>query len=336
MKRYLLSFAITAVSAAAIPALAVIFTGKEACPPPAPEESITADPPGSEPADCYKVLDISTGKVEQVPVRDYVIGAVCAEMPASFGEEALKAQAAAAHTYAERQHLLSQESPDPELHGADFSNDPGRYQGWLSLDEIKRCYGDDFDKYYQKVSSAADQVIDCIITYQDEPIIPAFHSMSPGKTESAENVWGAPVEYLVPVDSLSDISAPRYMEEAQFSREVLREKLEEAFGELSLGEDMSEWVKITDVSDSGTVLAANAGGREVTGGELRTALGLRSACFDYSAQDGTAVFTTKGFGHGVGMSQYGANAMAQAGSSWQEILEHYYPGCTLTFPENPQ
>ena len=335
MKRYLMTFALTAVSAAVIPAAALSLAGKKASPPPSPGESLVEEAEIS-PGAPYRVLDISTGKVEEVPVRDYVIGAVCAEMPAAFEEEALKAQAAAAHTYAERQRMLAESSPDPELCGADFSNDPGKYQGWLSIDEIKRYYGDDFEEYYGKISRAADQVMDCIITYRDEPIIPAFHSMSPGMTESAENVWGAPVDYLVPVESLSDTTAPRYLEEAQFSGEVLRDKLERAFPEISLSGDMADWGKITDISDSGTVLSAQVGGRDVTGGELRTALGLRSACFEYSAQGDTATFTTKGFGHGVGMSQYGANAMAQAGSTWQEILAHYYPGSTLTFPENPR
>lgn len=335
MKRDLLSIALIALSAAVIPALPAAMSGKK--PVQLPEIREFSDKgelsPGSEPEEVapepYRVLDTATGEVTEVPVRDYVIGAVCAEMPAAFEEEALKAQAAAAHTYAERLRRKRLTSPDPDLKGADLSNDTAKYQGYLTLDQIRTYYGQDFDQLYEKVSHAADEVMPYIITYEDEPIISAFHSMSSGRTESAENAWGAAVDYLVPVDSPQDVNAPRFMEETQLSQEVLREKLTSAFGELELGEDMADWVKVLELSSSGTVLSASVGGKEVSGGELRTALGLRSACFDYSVKDGNAVFTTKGYGHGVGMSQYGANAMAQAGSTWQEILAHYYPGCKV-------
>ncbi|MBQ8960385.1 MAG: stage II sporulation protein D [Ruminococcus sp.] len=335
MKRDLLSLVIIAVSAAGIPALPAVISGDEQ--PGTPEIREFSDLDTVEEApEPYRVLDTATGEVTEVPVRDYVIGAVCAEMPAAFEEEALKAQAAAAHTYAERLRLRRLSSPDPELKGADLSNDTSKYQGYLTLDQIRTYYGEDFDEYYEKVSRAADEVLPYIITYEDEPIISAFCSMSSGMTESAENAWGEAVDYLVPVESPQDVNAPRFLEEAQFSQEVLREKLSSAFGEPDLSGDMGDWVKILQVSPSGTVLRASVGGIDVTGGELRTALGLRSAAFDWSVQGGTAVFTTKGYGHGVGMSQYGANAMAQAGSTWQEIIAHYYPGCTVTCQESPR
>ena len=130
----------------------------------------------------YKVLEVSTGEILEVPVRDYVIGAVCAEMPASFHSEALKAQAAAAHTYAERQRMHEQKFPTPELCGADFSTDVSQYQGYYTKEQAKQFFGADFEKNYQRISDAADEVMDYVITYNDEPIISAFHSMSPGMT----------------------------------------------------------------------------------------------------------------------------------------------------------
>ncbi|MCM1132055.1 MAG: stage II sporulation protein D [Ruminococcus flavefaciens] len=277
----------------------------------------------------YKVLDISSGQVLEVPVRDYVIGAVCAEMPASFEEEALKAQAVTAHTYAERQRITEQENPSPELCGADFSNDTSIYQGYFTDSQIKHYFGDNYDEYYKKISSAVDEVLPYILTYNEQPAIAAFHSMSSGRTESAENVWGTPVEYLVPVDSSYDTSAPRYMEEVSIDKAFLKNCLETSFEGINLGDDMTEWVIPAEISASGTVLTVRAGDMTVTGNDIRNALGLRSADFEVEYTDSQAVFSTKGFGHGVGMSQYGANAMASEGSSWQEILNHYYTGCEI-------
>ena len=262
-------------------------------------ESISDEP--------YKVLDVATGEILEVPVREYVIGAVCAEMPASFHSEALKAQAVAAHTYAERQRMHEREAPTPELMGADFSNDTSRYQGYFTEKKKKKVLGADFEKNYSRISECADEVIDYIITYKDEPIISAFHSMSSGMTESAENVWGTAVDYLVPVDSEYDLNAPKYTDEIRYSREVMQYKLENAFQGVELGENMVGWLVVREVSDQGTVLHADVGNMSVTGNDVRNALSLRSPCFEVKYEGDEAVITTKGFGHGVGMSQYGAN-----------------------------
>ncbi len=278
----------------------------------------------------YRVLDVASGKVLDVPVTEYITGAVCAEMPASFEEEALKAQAVAAHTYAERQKMRELENPTEELCGAYFSNDTNKYQGYYTENQAKQVYGDNYEEYYGKISEAVNEVSDYILTYENEPIISAFHSMSSGQTESAENTWGAPVDYLVSVDSSSDTDAPKYREEVSYKKDELKKKLEKAFPGAKLGEDCKKWITIGEISDSGTVLTADVGGIEATGGEIRTALALRSPCFDIGFEGDNVIFTTRGYGHGVGMSQYGADAMAEDGSTWREILEHYYPGCSIT------
>lgn len=272
----------------------------------------------------YKVLNCSTGIVSEVSVRDYVIGAVAAEMPASFEEEALKAQAVAAHTYAERQRGLQKKSPDTALGNADFSDDPNKYQGFYTNDMIHHYFGENYDVYYKKIAKAVDEVLPYIMTYEDEPIIAAFHSMSSGRTESAENVWGAAVDYLVSTDSEADTEAPGYIEETEIDEQFVKTRLERVFEGIKLENDPEKWITIKEKSPSGTVIKAEAGGIEVTGGEIREAFGLRSADFTVSCKDGKIIFTTRGYGHGVGMSQYGANHMAQQGSTWREILEHYY------------
>ena len=337
MKKIILSVVMIAVCSAVIPAIPACLSGDTVSVPEKSSSDVimkeyifdeTNIPEISD--EPYKVLDISSGQVLDVSVRDYVIGAVCAEMPASFEPEALKAQAVTAHTYAERQRITEKENPSSELCGADFSNDTSKYQGYFTDSQIKHYFGDNYDEYYKKISSAVDEVLSYILTFNEEPAIAAFHSMSSGKTESAENAWGTPVEYLVPVDSSYDTSAPRYMEEVSIDKAFLKNCLETSFEGITLGDNMTEWVIPAEISDSGTVLTVRAGDMTVTGNDIRTALGLRSADFEVEYTDDKAVFTTKGFGHGVGMSQYGANAMASEGKTWREILEHYYTGCSIS------
>lgn len=325
MKKYISFITSFALLVTFIPAIPVYVSGKSGN-----VDSSTSEKPEVTTDEYYKVLDVSTGEVIQVNKLDYVIGAVCAEMPATFEEEALKAQAVTAHTYAERQCLREAENPDPELCGADFSNDTSKFQGYFTVNQAKQFYKDNFDLYYNKISDAVSQVWDYTIYYNDEPIVAAFHSMSSGKTESAENVWGSGAEYLQSVDSPQDISAPKYLEETKYDTETVKNKLISEYPEIQLDDDYTKWFEIKQVSDAGTVLELRAGDIEITGNDLRSVLLLRSAAFEIECEDNKFIFTTKGYGHGVGMSQYGANAMAQEGKTWQEILEHYYSGCTIS------
>ena len=282
----------------------------------------------SDDQESFKVLDITTGKVEEISVFDYVVGAVCAEMPATFEPEALKAQAVAAHTYAQRQKEKALTSPDKELNGAYFSNDSSKYQAYFTENQAKQYYGDNYEQYIEKIKNAVSDVESEILVYEDEPIIAAFHSMSSGTTESAENVWGSKVEYLIPVESDYDTEAPKYMEEYEYTADEVKERLENAFDDIKLGDKPEEWFSDVSKSKSNTVLEIKAGNLTVTGQEIRAALSLRSASFDIEYDDGFKI-TTRGYGHCVGMSQYGANAMAKEGKTYKEILEHYYPNTEL-------
>lgn len=321
------------ISAACIPALPAVIAEKSdvsaasAKTAPEAEEFPVGSPDEND--GFYRVLSCSTGEIIEVSVRDYVIGAVAAEMPASFESEALKAQAVAAHTYAERQRNLQKKAPDKALGNADFSDDPNKYQGFLTDDKIRRYFGDNYDTYYEKISAAADEVLPYIITYDDEPIIAAFHSMSSGRTESAENMWGTAVEYLVPVNSESDKDAPNYADETEVSAAFVRARLEKVFEGVELGDLPEEWIKPEKKSQSGTVIEVTVGNVKASGDEIRQAFGLRSADFTVEYADEAFTFATRGYGHGVGMSQYGANSMAKEGADWREILSHYYKNCEI-------
>lgn len=278
----------------------------------------------------YQMLDITSGKVEKISVREYLIGAVCAEMPATFEPEALKAQTVAAHTYAERQHLLEQNDPTPELYGADFSNDSSQYQAYFTENQAKQYYGENFKTSYAKISNAVDEVLPYILEYDGTPIIAAFCSMSSGTTESAETVWGSQVDYLVSVESSADTTAPRYLETKDLTADEFRKIMSEALPDAVWDADPAKWIQLGDCSEAGTVMTVTVGGQELTGQQLRELLGLRSAAFTVEYANEKLTFTTRGYGHGVGMSQYGANAMAKEGADWREILTHYYPKTEIT------
>ena len=285
----------------------------------------------NEENDTLKVLDFTSGQVLELSMRDYVIGAVLAEMPATYCEEALKAQAVAARTYAIRQREKQRLAPDPELMGADISNDSRKFQAYFTPEQAKDFYGSGYEAYYKKAAGAVDGTDRLALFYKGEPIVAAFHSNSGGMTESAEVVWGSPVDYLVPVESPEDKNSPTYLEEEVFTEKEFREKLEKALPDADFSDPAGEWIEIKETSSSGTVTEMLAGGEKLSGTDFRSIFSLRSANFTvvYNADEENFYITTKGYGHGVGLSQYGANAMGENGSDFREILLHYYTGAEI-------
>lgn len=323
MKKYFFVIAIFIVLVIGIPAIPLL--GSTAMIIPNPTESTPTTM-----YETFKILDEKSGQVSEVPVRDYVIGAVEAEMPASFHEEALKAQAVAAHTYAVRLAMKERATPTAELSGADFSNNPDKYQAFFTTEQAKQFYGTNFELYNDKISKAVDAVLSTVIVYNGEPINAAFHSISSGITESAATVWGSEVAYLTPTVSEGDISSTDYTATKSFTTEEVRAILTQKKSDLVLPVDPATWFGIAARSYSGTVTKLTVGDLTLTGMEARTSFGLRSACFEVAYAADTFTFTTKGYGHGVGLSQYGANYMANQGKSYKDILLHYYTGVELT------
>lgn len=289
------------------------------------EETVKTANVESEKDDTISVFMTADNETEVMDMRDYIIGAVSAEVPASYDEEAIKAQALAAVTFAEYRKL---NGGDEEIGGADISDDSSIHQGYMTKEEMQEKWGDAFDTYYEKVSDAVDEVLDKIITYDGEPIMAAYHAISSGKTESAKNMWGEDIRYLRTVDSEWDKDSARYSSEVIYSVGELKELLKN-IENADFSSDETDWIKIKSTSDAGTVLEAEVCGTEMTGMELRNLLSLRSPVFEVEYEDGDFVFTVSGYGHGVGMSQNGANCMAQDGSTYEEIIAHYYPGTVI-------
>ncbi len=295
------------------------------------EKTETTESPTITPVNdnIIKVLDFTSGQVYELDMRDYVTGAVLAEMPASYHKEALKAQAVAARTYAVRQREKQKLNPDELLMGADISNDSTKFQAYFTPEQAKAFYGESYDEYYKIVSDAVEATDGEVLVYGGEPIVAAFHSTSGGTTESAEIIWGSPIEYLVPVESIEDKSSPVYYDEKSFTKDELSDCIKESYPNADFSNEPEKWLAIGERSESGTVIELTAGGEILSGTSFRQMFALRSANFTIEYEDGVFTIATKGNGHGVGMSQYGANAMANEGASYKEILLHYYTGAEI-------
>ena len=255
--------------------------------------------------------------VEQMDMDEYLTGVVLAEMPAFFEPEALKAQAVAARTYARKAAVTGGKHGDGSV-----CTDYTCCQAYLSPEEYLEKGGirDDI----QKVRSAVLDTSGYVLTYNGELIEAVYFSCSGGKTEDAAAVWGTDYPYLRSTDSPGEEGAAFYSDTKVFTPE----EFENALG-IVLSAEPAQWFgEVTRTAGDG-VDTMEIGGLKFSGVELRTALGLRSTAFTITVQENMIQVETLGYGHRVGMSQYGADAMAAAGSDYQQILSHYYPGTVL-------
>ena len=281
-----------------------------------------------------KILDEASGEITEVPVEKYVIDSVFALMPASYSEEALKAQAVLVRTYAVLRQESEKTNPTAELLGADLSNDFTKYQKYFTDEQAENYYGDSYSEMYAKISEAVNQTSGQILTYEGEPIVAAFHAVSPGKTVSAEDVWGIPLPYMQSVESPGDILAENYLTVKEMSADEVFARLVTSIEGLTLSENKSHWLALGDKTAAGYVKQVwlDDSGLSISGVEAARILNLPSACFTfkYDAEENTFIFNVKGAGHLAGMSQFGANEMAKGGSSYKEILAHYFSGTELS------
>ncbi len=277
----------------------------------------------------FRIYNQSTNKVERVNYKDYVRGAICAEMSPEFHSEALEAQGIAALTYALYNQKMHRDKDIPALHGADFAADPLNWKGFVTKEIAKERYGEKFDVYWSKICSAADEASQKIIVYDDEPILAAYHSTSGGITEAAENVWNHSLPYLIPVSSRGDLLAPGYETELTLSAEQFKEIAVNSIADLTFSSEPNDWIEVLDRSEGGYATAVRVGNQIIHGKKLRSMLELRSSNFSVRCDGKTFYFTVCGYGHGVGLSQYGADFMAMQGSNSDEILCYYFTGAKI-------
>lgn len=254
----------------------------------------------------------SNGSIINLNMTDYLIGVVSSEMPASFNLEALKAQSVLARTYA-----LKAKQTGKKL------TDTVSTQSYIDIDQMKNKWRNSFNTYYNKIKNAVENTNGEYLSYNGNYIEALYHSTNNGKTESSLDVFGNYYPYLISVSSEYDKNASSYLRTINMPLDTISNKLG-----LNLNNDSV--ISILSYTDGGNIKEININGNNFSGKKVRELLGLRSADFDISISDNNANITTRGYGHGVGMSQYGANGMANAGYSYKDILSHYYPGTTLT------
>ncbi len=319
MKRYPILALAVGLALALIPVLLSAEAREEERAPTSAAEETSAAAQGEE---SIAVFMAQRGECETLSMRDYIIGVVAGEMPASYEEEALKAQALACVTLA--RYMQRHNRNNPALSGGVISTDPGSYQAYLSVEEMRSRWGERFEEYYEKLCGAVDEVLPYALYYNGEPVLAAFHAVSSGKTESAKVVWGDDVPYLVSCESEGDRLSPGYASEKTVSPDELK-------ASLGLVSDAppEDWAGECAYSDAGTLLSAELCGQTFTGAELRRAFSLRSAAIKLRFDGENFVFSVSGYGHGVGLSQYGADYCARQGMRWREIVLHYYPGTEI-------
>lgn len=264
---------------------------------------------------------------EQMTLERYLTGVVRGEMPASFEMEALRAQAAAERSYVYYQLAAGRKDAHPD---ADFCTDHTCCSAYLSETAAREKWGGDFAPWNTRVEQAVSDTDGQVVLYNGQPILAVFHSSSAGRTAAAGDVWSGDLPYLVSVDSPEgEETVPNYYSTVTFTASEAKEKLLAAHPELKLSGTPDRWFGAAAENGSGRVETVSVGGTDIEGTKLRRIFGLRSACFTVAADSESVTFRVTGYGHGVGMSQYGANQLAREGKTWQEILEWYYTGTTV-------
>lgn len=294
----------------------------------------TAVPAASDSYDTATSVTVCIdGQVREMTMHDYLCGVLAAEMPASFPEEALKAQALAARTYTlYKIGLYESGMAIPESHaGAQMCSDYTHCKAYCDVAaQAQGMWGQDADMYLEKIENAVSATDGIIATYQGDPIAAVFHAASSEKTEAAVDVWGSETPYLQSVESPGGEASERYHGEVSISAEEFKKLFLEKHPEADLSSAPEHWFKASNRSEAGGVIDVAVGGVRVKGTEIRSMLGLYSTNFTYTPQGNTLIFRTTGYGHGVGMSQYGARELAMEGMTYDEIIKWYYTGVDLT------
>ena len=283
------------------------------------EENNIVEPIKEEPVEVpevdnntYITIQRSNGQMETIELEEYITGVVSSEMPALFHSEALKAQAIIARTYALK-----------AMSKGKLLTDSNSSQNYKDVNQLKTMWGSNFNTYYNKIKESVSSTKGMYLTYNNNYIEAVYHSTSNGKTENSIYGWGNYYPYLVSVDSQYDNLNPSFL----VSTTLPYDKLSTLLG---MDINIDTEFNIAQRTDGDRVKTIIVGDKTYTGTNFRNILGLRSADFDIEKTEDGVIFTTRGYGHGVGMSQYGANGMAKNGYSYSQILSHYYPGTVIS------
>lgn len=276
------------------------------------------------------LLHKKTGAIEQVNLDDYLCNVVSAEMPATFEQEALKAQAIVARTYTIYKILNKKHD------NADICDDSTCCQAWISKeDRLERWEESQRENNWEKISKAVKDTSGKIVTYENKPIDAFFHSNSGGITEIPVNVWGGTkYPYLQSVETSGEDAYTQYSSEVILSQEELLNKLQVKYADISIDFTNPDDIKILEYTESTRVKTVKFGNHEISGVEARSLFGLKSTNFEITRENDKIKFSVKGYGHGVGMSQTGADSMAKQGSSAEDIIKHFYTGVDITEVNN--
>ena len=281
---------------------------------------------GDEKIKVYRTLQ---DKIEEVDLEEYICGVVANEMQVSFEDEALKAQAIASRTYLVSKKINS----CPIANGSDIC-DSAHCQVYSSKDELISKWGEENgEKYWNKIKSAVDDTKGMILTYKGELVLyPLFFSTSSGETESAMDASLGDIPYLVSVESKGEEVSPKYTSKKEMALSDLVSAINSKYPTSGVNtSNLSSKLQVMERSEAGGVITLAVGNDEIKGSDFRVIAGLNSTNFTYSINENTIVFECKGYGHGVGMSQWGANVMAKEGKSYDEILKHYYTGINIGY-----
>ena len=272
-----------------------------------------------------KLLHADTNEVEEVALDTYLCNVVSAEMPVDFEKEALKAQAIVARTYTI--YKINNKKHD----NADICDDSTCCQAWISKEDRLARWADNKEEKWAKIEECVNETKGKIITYNNQPINAFFHSNSGGKTELPVDVWGGGTNmpYLQVVETSGEDGYTQYNSEVELTNEEVLEKLKTKYSDIQIDFNNEEDIKILEYTTSGRVKTIKFGNYEISGTEARSIFGLRATNFQITKTEGKVKFTVVGYGHGVGMSQTGADSMAKNGSTAEDIIKHFYVGVEI-------
>lgn len=274
-----------------------------------------------------KLLHKEENKIEELPIDEYLYGVVSAEMPVNYEIEALKAQAISARTYT----IFKIMNSSGKHQDADICDDWACCQAWISKQDRLNKWEEKKEENWKKIVSAVDSTAGKIITYNNEPINAFFHSNSGGITESVSNVWGEKdVPYLKSVETSGEDGYSQYSSEVKLTKQELVDRLKKEYKDIKIDFNEEECIKIKEYTTSKRVKTVKFGNQEIPGTKVRSLLDLKSTNFNIKIDGENVIFSVIGYGHGVGLSQTGADSMAKAGSNCEEILKHFYTGVEIS------